>query len=381
MTLDLEAAIDNRRMFDLAEISKNIDFIPLDGSHRDGLVGDIGSIVETKDKFYIRDNGREVLLKVFDRDGKFLRTQGRYGRGPDEFMNASAFAVDYDRDILYMGGTLGDMSPVVIAYDASGRQVVRNDSISGSRIAFFDDRLILSKESPASSDFGDNPDFKSSIGTKVPLLEVFSPDLRHERTVEVTDRGNGTIINDFVGENGRPGFMVMAGARYIMSDNGNALLVKEARNDTVFHYAKGALEPAWLLDMGNYTVPADAFGVNSATKPGDGYCIHSLYESDDYIFITARKVEGYSTVAQMVFDKRNPSEGFSATDGTENKSGLFLDGRPFTPFYVRNNRLVGYISALGIVDGAEGLTNPRLKDIASSMKEESNPVVVVIELK
>jgi hypothetical protein len=381
--LDIEAAIDNPKPFDLVEIAESIDFIPLDDSQPEALVGSIHGIAQTQDRIYVQDNGQEFLFKTFDRQGRFVSTLGRYGRGPDEFAIASDYTTDHDGNTLYLLGRTGDGKMRMITFDAAGRPIARNDSIAGnSGSAFFDGRLFVMKGSPASTDFGNNPDFVSSIGTRVPLLEIYSPDLRLEQTIETTDKGDGIIMTQFVGEGGRMGIMVNFAANYLLKSDGNSLMVKEARSDTVFYYRNGTLEPGLLLDMGKYAVPADALGMEPAVKADNKWAVQNIFESGDHILISARTATTYtSATAHIVIDRRNPAAGISATGGPEGKPGLFIDGIRFTPMYVHGGSLVGYMNAFDIVDNAESITRPDLKALAAGLREESNPVIVVADLK
>jgi hypothetical protein len=56
---------------------------------------------------------------------------------------------------------------------------------------------------------------------------------------------------------------------------------------------------------------------------------------------------------------------------------------PFTPSYIRNNQLVGYMQALDIVDAAaaESITDPSLQTLVATLTEDSNPVIVIATLK
>jgi hypothetical protein len=280
---------------------------------------------------------------------------------------------------------LGDRTDATIAYDGTGRQIVRRDSISGGEMVFFDDRLIVSKDSPASFSLGNDPDFVSSIGTKVPFLEVYSTDLRHERTIETVDKGNGDAL--FIEGSGNladpsniRSIGVYPGPEVILSSNGRSLLVKEPLGDTVYHYRDGALEAAFSFHAGRYAPPAGSFGVNPSVERGDSYLVRNILDSDRWVFVEAVGAMG-SVGTMLVFDRDDSSKGFSATGGPDGKPGLFFDGLAFTPLYVRDGRLVGHISALTIVDNAESLSNPDLKALAARLKEDSNPVLVMVELK
>jgi hypothetical protein len=135
-----------------------------------------------------------------------------------------------------------------------------------------------------------------------------------------------------------------------------------------------------LLDLGKYAVPVDAFGMEPTVKADDKYTAQYLFEGDNYLLVTARPAMMGGT-AHLVIDRDDPAAGISATGGPEGKPGLFTSGVKFTPMYIHDNRLVGYMQALDIVDNTDAITNPDLKALAATLKEDSNPVIVVAKLK
>jgi hypothetical protein len=358
MVFDVEAAIDNTRTFDLGEISETLEFVALDGSSKESLIGNISQIDESRTKFYISDRTISPL-KVFDKTGKFLSTRGIIGRGPNELPNIRDIAVDYRGDNIYMtGGTS------IVAYDTDGIQLARNDSIKGEQIACLDNELIVHHAYSA-----DKP------GDKRTLLDVFSPGLHLERSIDVLDKG-------FVDVLALSGGVIYPSAS-LMFCNGDSIFVKETLCDTVFRYENDKpLKPVYRLDMGRFFVPAEAFGLNPAVKWDNVYReIDDIYDWGKYIIVrvVGITIESYA-LSYLVLDRDDPHGGFTAV-ASDGKQGLFLDGIAFTPCYIRDNRLVGYIQAFDIVDNAAAITNPDLKAIAATLKEDSNPVIVVATLK
>lgn len=55
----------------------------------------VGSFVDSKNNYYLLDKGN-FRIQVFDKEGKFIRTIGKKGRGPGEFASIMAGAV-YDK--------------------------------------------------------------------------------------------------------------------------------------------------------------------------------------------------------------------------------------------------------------------------------------------
>ncbi len=252
-TLDLEAAIDNAKTFDLAEIAETIDFIPLDDTQKEGLVGEITVLNESKNRFFVKDNARVSPIKIFDRTGRFLRTEGRYGRGPGEYTNILNFTTDHDTDNLYMAVSSGNSSLVV--YDPSGRELTRNDSVMVNRMVIHDGSLLLLRGILINAEEMDLP----PGGVMRPFLDRYSlPGLELETTIEAPDRGLSGVIRSMPNN----GIRVTPGPSTVLASDGGSVLVKEALSDTLKRYRNDALEPAFVLDPGKYAIPDGALGMN-----------------------------------------------------------------------------------------------------------------------
>lgn len=369
-TLDLEAAIDNAKTFDLAEIAETIDFIPLDDTQKEGLVGEITVLNESKNRFFVKDNARVSPIKIFDRTGRFLRTEGRYGRGPGEYTNILNFTTDHDTDNLYMAVSSGNSSLVV--YDPSGRELTRNDSVMVNRMVIHDGSLLLLRGILINAEEMDLP----PGGVMRPFLDRYSlPGLELETTIEAPDRGLSGVIRSMPNN----GIRVTPGPSTVLASDGGSVLVKEAISDTLKRYRNDALEPAFVLDPGKYAIPDGALGMNPSVELGNSYAVSGVMGGEGYLFVEAY---GYrdKVRTRLVFDLEDPAASFSAT-GPGGQNGFFLDGIAFHPMYVLGGRLVGFMQALDIVDAAETLSSPDMQALAANLKEDSNPVIVIVTLK
>ncbi len=394
-TFDLERAIDNPQRFDLSDIAKDIALIPLDDSVPEALLGDIGSIRGTADRFYIRDSGRSPI-KVFDEAGRFVGTRGRFGRGPGEITDIMHFAADYETDNLYLGAMASNMKSSVIAFDAAGNEFARDTAMVGS-MAFHAGELVAQRSAMVRVESADAP----TAGVKKPLLDIFTPQLQRTGGVESVERGHPFIIHN----RGGGLFNVRQGPASVLTAGAKTLLVKEALCDTVYSYRSGgvgdseagseadseagaeaassnpSLEPAFVLDAGDYTIPANALGINPSAEPGHSYVVQGVMESDDYLFVEAYGYK-FDTWVRLIFDRDDPSKCISAVDGA-GRPGFFIDGIKFTPMYVRAGRLVGFISSFALAEaaGKDALTRPDLRALAAKQQEDSNPIIVVATLK
>jgi YD repeat-containing protein len=287
-------------------------------------------------------------------------------------------AVDYRRDVLYVL-TSGN---TILACDADGRMTARTDSASQTAVmAYHGDRLIVMKGVDLSIiDLSGASEPVPAPDSMTTIVDIFYPDLRREAGIESHAKGTNFIFSFDTSERG--GFNIFAtSSNNILSDNGETLWVKEGRSDSVFLFrSEGVLEPACLLDFGKYTPPAEAFGTNPKVALDRYYLTRDLWHSDRYTLVSVKRADFNGPEGFLVFDDRQPPGGFSAV-GPDGESGFFIGGVAFTPKYIRDNRLVGYVQALDIVDNADAITNPDLKSLAATLREDSNPVLTVVKLK
>jgi hypothetical protein len=165
-----------------------------------------------------------------------------------------------------------------------------------------------------------------------------------------------------------------------MTSNGKNLSIKEELSDTVFYYRPDrTLHPAFTMGMGRYAFPREMFNFALSDRWNEFYRVICLYEGERRI--VAMLQNGLmGEICYLVLDPRDPSAGFMPTGGAEGKPGLFIDGIAFKPACIRDNRLVGYMQAFDIVENAGRLTLPQLKEVAASLKEDGNPVIVIAGL-
>ena len=371
--LDIEKAIDNKKEIDLSDIAGDITFVPLQIAGEESLIdGNITAVAESKNYYYVYDSNVRPI-KVFDKSGKFVATRGVFGRGPGELLiiHHGVIVTDHERDNLYLkvDNSLGEKT--MLAYNSAGRVFARTTALENALdVSWSGGKIVLLNNLQQDR----YPDL--AVGDPITLLEIFSPDLKPDPGGTVRSTYKGPVRKKTTEGDG---FFSYPGAFNILSGNGRTLLVKEARSNTVNYYENGALRPAYELDMGGYTVPEKAFGENTPVELGKNYAVYQIYEGDKYLILDAAGFDGMPKL-HLVIDRSDPSGGFAVT-GPGRKPGLFIDGIAFTPMYIRDNRLVGYMQAIDIADNAAAIKNPRLKSLAANLDETDNPVIVVATLK
>jgi hypothetical protein len=352
MTLDLEAAIDNPRVFDFAEIVRDIQFIPLDESVPVGEIGNRAGLQPAGNGFYIADAGSSSPVQQFDADGKFVGTVGRIGRGPGETNYIVSVSPNPETGEIYVDGTSR-----IIGLDRGGKEFARAEGFISWGMMWYGDRLLTLPVAPP---------WEEEVYARdtIPFIDMYDRELK--------------LLGSLYGPNVGPG-VSMRGESFppVMSDNGERLLVKQSRGDTLYNYTAGTISPVYALDLGRYahTDPEAAWSIES------NYLVDNVWEGERWlIFSVNNGAEEGRKPGRLVFDRRDLSGGGFSTLGPEREPGLFFDGVKFWPAYIRDNRLVGYMQAFDIVDNTDRITDTRLKAIAASLKEDSNPVIVIAEL-
>ncbi len=81
------------------KIIKEIRFLALE-TNKDNLIGNIDKIVAFKENIYILDTKYRKDILVFDRQGKYIKKIGNFGRGFGEFIRLTDFNIDGEKNNL-----------------------------------------------------------------------------------------------------------------------------------------------------------------------------------------------------------------------------------------------------------------------------------------
>lgn len=105
---------------------KDIKLLPL-GTSDSCLIGDVDKIVCTTKYYFIADNMFSKKIFVFDKDGKYLYSIGKYGRGPGEYIFFADFLVDEDKNLVYV---LDRESRKLIIYDSNDGGFIKDINLN-----------------------------------------------------------------------------------------------------------------------------------------------------------------------------------------------------------------------------------------------------------
>lgn len=105
------------------KIIKNVKFIALE-TKKDVLLAGIRKLIMTEEKIYVLDRKSNIKVFVFDINGKYITSIGKYGKGPGELISLTDFIVDEDSNLLYV-------------LDSDNRKVLLYDLRSGKYLSDF----------------------------------------------------------------------------------------------------------------------------------------------------------------------------------------------------------------------------------------------------
>lgn len=114
IALNVSHLVSDTVDFPLSTLVENLEIAILD-PEEEALVG--GGRVTLSDHFILISNSEEVPYKLFDRSGKYIRSIGSYGQGPDEYLNTYHEQLDEKHGRIYI---LPWMSEKLLVFDLEG---------------------------------------------------------------------------------------------------------------------------------------------------------------------------------------------------------------------------------------------------------------------
>ena len=380
--LDIKHALNDGKDVDLSKYASDIEYIPLETSQESLLPGS-AVICYDKGRFYFWTvsiaGGKDIA--VFDTCGKFINRIGKLGRGPGEYPNIYHLTMEDDKDSTNI--CVVSLQNAVI-YNTDGNVVC---DIPFSSI----------KESTGSG-FVMNGGFLSYIGNgKYCLLAASaskSNTSKQEKLFILDSAGNilseRTIGEEIVKKQKIKDISIQSifGSYIYVFDN--KICQHTPLRDTLFAIDKNTGEKTIKA---LFTMDGNSFGTIDNTDYHIGIPLESEhFILHDFGFATAdfpalykkNKVVPEKASAWLVYDKQDKTYTALKYDPSFTLEGFKNDldgGAPFLPSVVKDGKMYQTINAIDFIEMAEKSTSARMKEVASQLTEESNPVVVEVTLK
>ena len=368
--IDIEKGLPRGGAVKLSELCSSIDYIPLQ-TETNSIVGARPTLNILNDVLLITYTNSDNCM-VFGSDGIFKSSIGQRGNSKKEYTNISELNVLEDSSLV----AIKDFNKIVI-YNKEGlfiREIpFENVTEGGYRVYDF---LYIGggKYCTTQYNFESDCDKLSVIDNSGEVL--FSHDF-----------GARSTVRDMVEIDGKMRVVSFGGNPHIYRFN-NEVRYLNPKNDTIFSFSNELEKrPSFLVNLGKYKKSQDA-----SIKSDYVRIFHdSFKESSDYLFFnftTPSKTFSFmgpkDRSGYLLYNKIEGEVIALSYDSAFNKTGLTNDidnGMPFWPNLITGNKMYQIVDALTFINMSIQSGSAKMKEIASTLTENSNPIIVVAILK
>lgn len=378
--IDLNKEYPIRRI-DIHEIA-DVEYIPLETTD-ESLLQTPNSWAVSEDTTVIFDVLQHSIF-VFDGKGKHIRTIDRFGQGPEEYYTAVHIDADFSKGEIYVNA-----HPKIVVYDFNGaykRTIKYPSKITNPEnihhydsdfLAIFNDSYWPSPEKKYAQEADSTPFYL--MNKKDGSLKEIDKRLQIKAPIH-------HVFKMVKGQNGY--YTRTAGFNFPhILKNGNDLLLVNNGLDTLYSYKDNCLTPIILRTPSahNMSVPKliapfaytddyFMFGI----VPMD-YEIGKKYYFDDRMaphYMLDRKsseiyqIELYDSLLDSDFDVKDKRDAWN-----------IFPHHDFINMHSKNQALGRYKTELLLEKLEEGKLKGKLKEIASQLKFDDNPVIAKFKFK
>ncbi len=359
--IDIEEIFQNLETIKLSEYASSIDYYPLETSEKSLLDGSIISlnIVPTENGVVLFTPNSSNIPMAFDHHGKFISKIGDKGRTSKEFAQLWSIIPTAD------GVELEDYNKIML----------------------FDNQYNFVKSFPIPFVFGNI--CKMERGNYVALfmdefmeqyIKVFDKDGKETFSKSLSEAMGAPVVTGVQSNNNTEvmTFVAVTPNVKFFNVNGTPYIVNSEQKDTLFSITEaGELERRYAVNYGKYD---------------EGVLLNKfIFETEKFIMSRFLfNAQQYPNIEQkyrflsFIYDK---STGVARGMEVDEQSGQAVfkndldGGMPFFPVTVANGKMYQLVSAITFMDAAELSNSARMKEVAATLTEESNPVLVVATLK
>ncbi len=347
----------------LSEIAASIDYIPLESTHPIQHIMNIISV----DSFLFVSNFPDGL-HLYSKTGAFLTKIGKRGNGPGEYQFGTSFTVDNKNKLVYILDK-NNIYKYNFQNQFLGNIAIKNLNGNFRDIEFYSDHLFL--------------------------FETVNNGYANYKWVEVDTLGKVISIQP----NSNPQFECKIGFRSDCSYKiANSLIYWDKYNDTIFQIKDQKIIPRYLWDNWENKLP------RANITPGQYENFYfdpwSIIESKDFLFIFYHENQNYNTafldkkerqfyVVNKSTDENDRYNGpgftndidgglnFAPMEYYSSSEGEYLTGWNFA------TKLTEHLhsSIFKNADPKHAEKKKELEQLANSLDENDNPVLMLVKLK
>lgn len=346
MTLDVKIT-DN--IIDISELIQDVEFVRLETSD-DCIIGQIDKLIQHKGDYYVLDRRMKKVLLRFDKNGRFMNTIGRQGRGPGEYNEPTDFII-VDTTVVI----LDQYSRSLSFFDCSGKfiETKKNDQVI-YEITYLGGDLILAVTGENRKDVKNYELLVMDMNGNIHAKSIYN-----SNTINYSS-GYSSVHNE-------------TGATYFKSLRSDVFEVKILPDIQCYHKYHMNISPLPLPADFEKECKGDYENFITKYKNTNNYFSGNFAETDSHIIFYVRTIKNYSVVA--LTDKSD----FTTKTGilTSQRSLNFDEYKiisSFLPRYITTsgNKIISYADpGMFLIDKDIENRFPHL----SGIKESDNPIV------
>ncbi len=386
--IDVESSVGGGKIVPLSEIASEIQYIKLETTDS-SLIEYNNSVFVENDRIYVKSGPRKHLT-VFDMQGRFHFRFDRRGRGAEEYSHVQSVDIEPGTGNIL----ISDYTNLKL-YDRDGKflKIIEYPKIDKS---YFTNAGFLSKDTLIAAPKNASPDSKSFV--------IFNKESEVLKTLPMPALPAEITRVNFVTSNA-VAYSTSGGSNIVRGKDRSIIYYSEC--DTLFSLDKKLnYIPVYKLKFGRFInrksrrmdvdrisgkhVSLSTIKMNQAVfETPDYLCIlYNLrdYANEKYIFeVKSSKKEIYLSECISLYNKRTETFTF-LNHPQKGRSGFkedFCNGPAFFPMTTTSgNSIVSLLTARQIIEYAsENAVEGVLKEIVETLKESDNPVVAIAKLK
>lgn len=369
----IEAALKNCKEVLLSKYASDIEYIPL-GTNSESAIDYIENIFSDNDYVYIFCKLDPQRVMIFDKQGNFISKIEKNGRGPEEYRGIQDLILEEHNNETHIS-LLTD--PKIVSYRRDGEFVRKTDL-----------NIPLKRHSVSSFAYLNN-------GKYALLCSSFE----RGQDMQIKNRRRKLIVVDTVGQVLYDKDLAVSipthsgrynRSSYLYSYNGNLRLNTGMESkDTLFLFNNNLDTLSYyVFDFGNLRSDINEKGAqiwHRATIENDRFIKFLVYAPWEVMTTNFPKKASKTYLCAMYLDKES-DDLFVVPYNYEYSSQGFVNdldegGMPFEPWHVSGNKMYQTLPAATFMEYAEISSSTRMKEVAATITEESNPVLIVATLK
>ena len=352
--VEIESAIFNDQKVKLSDYVSCFDYIPIE-TNENFLVSDIFKFSPSDDYIVICCNATQQVYQL-SKDGEFLKRIGRRGNAKNEYRAVNRLVTTPESIIVFLGTK-------IISFSASTgeiEQVILPDDINDVKL--FGGFALCGRDSIAIlHNMNEGENYISIVNDKSTEVQRIKLWDTQKRKVEVPMPTGGIMQLEWA----------YTSTLYNVKDS---LRVTNDFIDTIYTYSEDKILPHIVFNYGKLgnkrfepKLNTELAFTSTKVKETKNLLLFENLDGDKFLY---DKTNG-ETKRIKKFDGSN-YQGF--TNDIDN-------GIPFWPVAVTSDKMYSFMSADIFIEEAAKSNSEKMKQVAATITEESNPVIIVATLK